>query len=63
MEKEQRIKTPEGITKLVEAMWLRHKAGVKQPQSNVFWLDLPPLTDEEKASIEAEKEAEESDDK
>lgn len=63
MERKQRIKTPEGITKLVEDMWLRHKAGIKQPQDNVFWLDLPPLTDEERAAIEAEKEAEESDDK
>ena len=54
----QRIKTPEGVSKLMENLWLRHKAGLKRPGNNVFWVDLPPLTEEEKAEIEAEKKAE-----
>ena len=53
-----RIKGPEGITSLMVNMWLRHKAGLKQPENNVFWVDFPPLTEEEKAEIEAEKKAE-----
>lgn len=59
MENEKRINSSEGITRLLEDMWYRHKAGIKQPQNNVFWVELPPLTDEEKAAIEAEKAAEE----
>ena len=53
-----RIQSPEGVTRLMENLWLRHKAGLKQPKNNVFMVDLPPLTEEEKAEIEAEKKAE-----
>ena len=60
MDNKQRIKTPEGVSKLMEDLWLRHKAGLKQPENNVFWVDFPPLTEEEKAEIEAEKEADEN---
>lgn len=55
MNNKQRIKTPDGVSKLLEEMWKRHKAGIKQPENNVFWVDFPPLTEEEKAEIEAEK--------
>lgn len=55
---QQRIKTPEGVSKQMEDLWLRHKAGLTQPKNNVFWVDFPPLTEEEKAEIEAEKKAE-----
>ena len=58
MDNKQRIKTPEGVSKLMENLWLRHKAGLKQPENNVFWVDFPPLTEEEKAEIVAEKKAE-----
>ena len=58
MDNKQRIKTPEGVSKLMENLWLRHKAGLKQPENNVFWVDFPPLTEEEKAEIEAKKKAE-----
>lgn len=58
MDDKQRISSPEGISNLVEAMWIRHKAGVNQPQNNVFWVDLPPLTAEEKAVLEAENDTE-----
>ena len=52
------VKSPEGVTRLMENLWLRHKAGLKQPENNVFWVDFPPLTEEEKASVRAKKEAE-----
>ena len=58
MHNKQRIKTPEGVSKLMEDLWLRHKAGLKQPENNVFMVDFPPLTEEEKAEIEAEQKAE-----
>ena len=53
-----RIKAPEGIARLVEEMWIRHKAGLNQPEHNVYMVDFHPLTEEEKAEIEAEKKAE-----
>lgn len=47
----QSIKSPEGVALLMENLWLRHKAGMKQRTNNVFMVDLPPLTEEEKSSI------------
>lgn len=47
MEDKQHIKTPEGVAKLLEELWVRHKAGIKQPKNNIFWIDFPPPTDEE----------------
>lgn len=52
------IKSPEGVSKLMEDLWINHKAGNKAPQNNVFWVELPPLSEAEKASIKANKEAE-----
>lgn len=56
MDGKKRISSPEGVSKLMEDMWWRHKAGQKQPENNMFLVDLPPLTEEEKAAIAAEKE-------
>lgn len=47
----QSIKSPEGVALLMENLWLRHKAGMKQRANNVFMVELPPLTEEEKSSI------------
>lgn len=58
MKKGQRIKTPEGVSKLMQELWLRHQTGSEKPQNNVFFVDFPPLTEEEKAEIEAKKKAE-----
>ena len=38
---------PEGVAKLLEELWIRHKAGIKQPKNNIFWIDFPPPTAEE----------------
>ena len=43
----QSIKSPEGVAILMGNLWLRHKAGMKQRSDNVFWVELPPPTDEE----------------
>lgn len=47
----QSIKSPEGVALLMENLWLRHKTGMKQRANNVFIVELPPLTKEEKSSI------------
>ena len=47
MVEKQYIKTPEGVAKLLEELWIRHKAGIKHPENNVFWVDFHPPTDEE----------------
>ena len=47
MDEKQHIKTPEGVAKLLEELWIRHKAGIKQPKNNIFWVDFPPPTAEE----------------
>lgn len=43
------IKSPEGVALLLENMWLRHVAGMKQRTDNVFMVELPKPTDEELA--------------
>lgn len=49
------IKSPEEVTLLLENMWFRHMAGMHQRSGNVFWVDMPPLTEEEEREIEEEK--------
>ena len=43
------IHSPEGVSLLMENIWLRHKAGMKQRQSNIYLVELPPPTEEELA--------------
>lgn len=43
------IQSPDGVALLMENLWLRHKAGMKQRPCNVFIVELPPPTDEELA--------------
>lgn len=47
----KRIQSPEGVALLMENMWLRHKAGMNQRPDNVFFVEFPPLTEEEKEEI------------
>lgn len=41
------IKSPDGVALLMENLWLRHKAGLKQRPCNVYLMELPPPTEEE----------------
>ena len=41
------IQSPDGLTLLMENLWLRHKAGMKQRPSNIYMVELPPPTEEE----------------
>lgn len=43
------IQSPDGVALLMENLWLRHKAGMKQRPCNVFMVELPPPTDGELA--------------
>lgn len=43
------INSPEGVSLLMENLWLRHKAGMKQRPCNVFMVERPPPTEEELA--------------
>lgn len=47
----QSIKSPEGVALLMDNLRLRHKTGMKQCANNVFMVELPPLTEEEKSFI------------
>lgn len=43
------IQSPDGLTLLMENLWLRHKARMKQHPSNIYMVELPPPTKEELA--------------
>lgn len=43
------IQSPDGISLLMENLWLRHKAGIKQRPNNVYMVELPPPSEEELA--------------
>lgn len=45
------IHSPEGVSLLMENLWLRHKAGMKQRPSNVYMVELPPPTEEKLADV------------
>lgn len=52
------IHSPEGVSLLMENLWLRHKAGMPQHSGNVFMVELPPPTEEELA--EARRQVQEN---
>lgn len=43
------IQSPDGVALLMENLWLRHKAGIKQRPDNIFMVELPPPSEEELA--------------
>ena len=40
------IKSPEEVRKLMEDLWLNHKAGNPLHKNNVFFVEFPPLSKE-----------------
>lgn len=46
------IKSPEGVHSLLESLWYRRKSGHNSNGNNVYMVDLPPLTEEEKSQID-----------
>ena len=51
MNKVKTIQSPDGIALSLESMWLRHNLKLPQPPNNVFIVELPPLTDEDKTEM------------
>ena len=47
----EKIHSPEGVRLLMENIWLRHKTGIGQRRNNIYMVDLPSLTEEEKEAI------------
>ena len=43
------IQSPDGVSLLMENLWLRHKSGMQQRPDNIFMVELPPPTEEELA--------------
>lgn len=43
------IKSPDGVSLLMENLWLRHKSGMQQRSDNVFMVELPRPSEEELA--------------
>lgn len=57
------IQSPDGVALLMENLWLRHKAGMKQRPGNIYMVVLPPPTEEELAEASRKtKENSRSDD-
>lgn len=52
----KKIQSPEGVSLLMENLWLRHKAGIKQHPANVYMVELPPPTEEELAEARRKTE-------
>lgn len=48
----KKVKSPDGIELLMENLWLRHDAGIKQRSDNVYEVELPPPTAEEIAAAQ-----------
>ena len=42
------LKSNEEIVRLLENLWLRHKAGLPQRKDNAFWIEMPPDSCEDK---------------
>lgn len=52
---ENTIKSPNEVRKLMEDLWLNHKAGNPLPKNNVFFVELPPVEKSEKSKTEQDE--------
>ena len=53
--KQESIKAPHGVHKLMKQLWLKHQSGNKSASERIFWVDLPEPTEEEKRIMAAER--------
>ena len=53
--KTERIKSPEGVRKLMAELWANYVNGVRQSSCRVFMVDLPEPTEEEKRIMAASR--------
>lgn len=54
---EERIQSPEGIRKLMQELWLKHRSGNKSCSGKMYLVDLPEPTEEEKQIMAANRAA------
>lgn len=54
---EESIKSPEGVKKLMEELWLNHLSCNRQMPGRVFMVDLPEPTEEDKRIMAANRAA------
>lgn len=47
----KRIQAPEGVAALMWELWEKHQRGETLDKDNVFFVDLPPLSDEERKEL------------
>lgn len=45
------IKSPEEVKKLLQDLWLNHKAGINPPGNKIFLVSLPPIDKDKKEKI------------
>lgn len=50
-----RIKSPDGVKRLMTELWANHVNGVRQNPCRVYMVDLPEPTDEEKRAMAANR--------
>lgn len=48
----KKVQSPDGIVLLMENLWLRHDAGIKQRTDNVYEVEFAPPTAEEIAAAQ-----------
>ena len=53
----ERIQAPEGVRKLMQELWLKHQPGETSGGGNIYWVDLPEPTEEEKRIMAANRAA------
>lgn len=53
----KKVKFPDGIVLLMENLWLRHDAGIKQRTDNVYEVEFAPPTSEEIAAAHGKAQA------
>lgn len=55
MMEHQRIKSPDGVKRLMTELWANHVKGARQNPCRVFMVDLPEPTDKEKRAMAANR--------
>lgn len=60
MNDKQSVKSPEGVATLMENLWIRYKAGMKQSANSIYYVDFPEPTAEEREEMRRNRAAREA---
>lgn len=47
----ERIQAPEGVAALMRQLWEKHQRGETLNRGNIFFVNLPPLSDKERKKL------------